>query len=240
MIGHVYWLGPIAWYHVAAFGLFVPWLAWRQRTRQKLAGPSRGPRLRRYRSSAFMLLVFGVFSLMAARGQGLDLFPRPVAGPWWSWAAAAAAYGLGVTLMRPRWRAAVRRREPRVHYFMPSTPLERGAWAGVAVLAGVSEEITWRGVQPALVAHLTGSPAAGIVLTALAFGAAHAVQGWKSASAIVGFALVFQGLVWLSGSLLPAMAAHAAYDLTAGLVYARFGREFGYDLPAPPADPQNP
>jgi membrane protease YdiL (CAAX protease family) len=41
------------------------------------------------------------------------------------------------------------------------------------------------------------------------------------------FGLGFQGLVWLTGSLYVAMLVHVAYDITAGLMYGKLGRELG-------------
>ena len=67
------------------------------------------------------------------------------------------------------------------------------------------------------------------LLSAGLFGAAHALQGFKSAAVIVVFAMAFQLLVWTSGSLLLAMIVHAVYDITAGFTYGRLGRELGYE-----------
>jgi hypothetical protein len=60
------------------------------------------------------------------------------------------------------------------------------------------------------------------------FGAAHAVQGWKSGGAIALISLGLQGLVLLAGSRYVAMAVHVVYDLAAGLTYGRLGEELGY------------
>jgi membrane protease YdiL (CAAX protease family) len=127
-----------------------------------------------------------------------------------------------------------------VQLFMPGTPAERASWIVVSVLAGVGEEITWRAVQPALLAAAIGSPTAGILLAAVNFGVSHLVQGWKSAAIIVVFALGFQALVWLSGSLYLAMAVHLAYDITAGLTYGRLGRELGDPVGAAAGAPEAP
>ena len=137
-----------------------------------------------------------------------------------------------VALMRPRWRRAVERRTPvgaRVlHLCMPANAVERAWWIAVAVLAGISEEITWRGVQTALLTNLTGRLWIAAIICAISFGVAHMIQGWKSSAIIVFFALGFHALVWLSGSLYVAMAVHTAYDIMAGLTYGRLGKEFGY------------
>ena len=239
MIDGIYWLGPIGWYHLVGFGVLVPLLAYRQRRRLAAAGRPTGSRIRHYRAGALTLVAFGGFSLWTAQRQGLALFAMPISRPWLSLGAAVGMYVAAVAFMRPRWRAAVQRRAPHLYYFMPGTAKERMAWVGVAVLAGLSEEITWRGVQPALVAYLAASSWVGVFAAALSFGAAHAVQGRRSAGTIVLFALAFQALVWLSGSLLPAMAVHAAYDITAGLAYGRLGRELGYDRPDDQARPRS-
>jgi len=240
MAGSVYWLTPLGWYHLIAFGVLVPILAYRHRRRSVAAGWPTGPRIRQYRATALTLLLFGGFSLLVANSHRLAIWGWPTRRPWLSLVAAVAMYLVAVALMRPRWRAAVSQRKPHVYYFMPGTPIERLWWVTVAVLAGISEEITWRGVQPPLVAYLTGSPAIGVAASAASFGAGHAIQGPRSAAVIVLLALGFQSLVWLSGSLIPAMAVHAAYDITAGLTYGRLGRELGYGQPEKPAPPQNP
>src|SRR6185436_18860320 len=101
-------------------------------------------------------------------------------------------------------------------------------WIAVSLLAGIGEEITWRGVQTGLLAAATGSYGVATILSALSFGGAHMIQGWRSASVIVVFALGFQALVWLTGSLYVAMAVHVVYDITAGIAYGRLGRELGF------------
>jgi membrane protease YdiL (CAAX protease family) len=130
--------------------------------------------------------------------------------------------------MRPRWRRAVEERTRIVHLFMPETVKERAWWVLLSTLAGIGEEITWRGVQTALLAYMTGSFVAGAALSAISFGLAHSIQGWKSAALIAVFALGFQSVVWISGSLYVAMLVHALYDITAGFSYGKFGRELGY------------
>jgi membrane protease YdiL (CAAX protease family) len=108
---------------------------------------------------------------------------------------------------------------------MPANAPERAWWLAVALLAGVGEEITWRGVQAALAGALTGNFGIAALLCSISFALTHIVQGWKSVALIVIFALGFHTLVWLAGSLYVAMAVHVAYDITAGISYGRLGRE---------------
>ena len=224
----VYWMAPIGWYHIIIFSALVPVLAWKSRQRSLRADAPKPPLARFLQSTCVVLALFALLSSLTAWKQDLSIWSLSIQRPLISIPLAGGLYLLAVVLMRPRWRRAVERRLPHLRYFMPQTPQERLWWVLVSTCAGVSEEITWRGVQPPLLAFLTGSPLAGALLSAVFFGAAHAMQGFKSAAVIVLFALAFQLLVWTSGSLLLAMIVHAAYDVTAGFSYSRLGRELGY------------
>jgi membrane protease YdiL (CAAX protease family) len=185
-------------------------------------------RLAHFQSTSVTLLVFLAVSLLVARVQYLPLLSPRVPHPGQGLLAGATMYAAAVLFMRPRWRRAVLRRARAVHLFMPENATERTWWLAVSVLAGVGEEITWRGVQTALLVPVTGSYWVAAGLSAVSFGVAHAIQGWRSAAGIIGFGLAFQAVVALSGSLYVAMAVHVAYDITAGLSYERLGRELGY------------
>ena len=100
-------------------------------------------------------------------------------------------------------------------------------WIALSLSAGIGEELVWRGVLPALIALLSGSLAIGITLSIASFALAHAIQGPRSVLAIAGIAAAFHALVFISGSLYPAMLVHFAYDVVAGFTYARFARELG-------------
>ncbi len=225
------WIGPAGWLHVAGYGVVLPWLAFR--TARRLNAPDRPlpNRLIYLRSTAFTLVVLTAFSLAVARVQWIGLFPRGTTRWGAGLAAGAAMYLAAVALMRPRWRKAVLERKRIVYLFMPETPAERAWWIAVAFLAGVGEEITWRGVQTALLVPVTGSYAAAVSLSAFSFAFGHVMQGWRSVAVILLFALGFAGIVAISGSLYVAMMVHVAYDVTAGLTYGRLGRELGYALP---------
>jgi len=233
-IGTVGKLTALGKYHLIVFAILVPFLA--TRSYQKLAG-ARMPlldRMKHFRSTALMLILFGALSVLTAIDQGLTLFPADLMPVLLALPAGLAMYVVAVASMRPRWRRAVLKRARIVHLFMPDTRAERGWWLAVSVLAGISEEITWRGVQTALLVAVVGSPIVAVLLCAAMFGAAHLAQGWQSAAIIMLFALGFHGLVWVSGSLYLAMIVHAAYDITAGFTYGKLGRELGYSLEADP------
>lgn len=174
------------------------------------------------------LVIFLVISLVVARVERIPVW-QPAGGRWLAWLLAAVLAGGGIVLMRPRWRKNVEARDPTVRLFMPTNASERRLWVMLAVAAGVSEEVTYRGVLLALLWMLTGSGIAAAVVSAIIFGVSHAVQGWKSAGIITIIALLLQGVVALSGTLYPAIVAHAVYDIVAGLTYGRLGKGWRYD-----------
>jgi membrane protease YdiL (CAAX protease family) len=230
LLERAYWISLASWYHLLVFGVWVPVMA-ALSLRRVRAQPAGMPlnRLKHLQSSAFILVAFGALSLISARSQNIDLLRPVLLAPQWSMPAAVVFYAGAVMAMRPRWRRAVERGERIVNLYMPQTRVERGWWIAVSMLAGISEELTWRGMQPILLTALTGSVGMGVLGSAALFGLGHAPQGTRSAVVIGIFSLGFNALVWLSGSLYLAMAVHIAYDLTAGLTYGKLGRELGYE-----------
>lgn len=233
------WLGvgPAGWAHLAFFGIVIPWAAWHSRGRmERHALPPRG---RHFVAVVIQLLVFLAISVVVARAEAIELVTAPREG-WLPWLLAGALLAGGLLLMAPRWRRDVERRERKLHLFMPRTPGERVLWVAVAAAAGISEEVTYRGVMYALLASVTGNGWAAAVAASLVFGVSHSLQGWKSAGIISLIALLLHGLVALSGTLILAVAIHAVYDIVAGLRYGRLGEELGYPIDGIPPDETKP
>lgn len=214
-------LVTLGWYHLLLFGVLVPLTGLRSRARL-LDAASVPSRSRNYLGTMLLLLVFGAVSVWTARAQGIALsFAQPRAE---GILAGAIVLVLGILLVLPRWRAAVERGAPMVRLYAPSTGVERALWTAKAVLAGISEEISWRGVQVTLLGSLFGSAAPAILVCVVGFTVAHAVQDSKSLPIVAGFAIAFHLLVALSGSLIVPIAVHALYDIAAGLAYGRYVR----------------
>jgi membrane protease YdiL (CAAX protease family) len=228
-----YRMSLAGWLHLGYFGLFIPFLVIRSRKRLVRPGQVLPNRLRHFRITAFEILMFTTISIAVAWVEWIPLFPRAL--PQFKGVIAGVAlYAAAVAFMRPRWRRAVESRTRVVHFFMPANAVEQGWWIAISFLAGIGEEIVWRGVQATLLVRLTGSFVIAALLSSISFGLAHFVQGWKSAAIISVFALCGHSIVWLSGSLYVVMAVHVAYDLTAGFNYSRLGKELGYvPLPEP-------
>lgn len=214
------------WLHVGFFGLLVPWLAWRSRALLEDYGVI--PRRTHFIRVIVQLLLFLAASLVVAWIEGISVFPawKPRAVPG---ALAMLLVVAGLVIMRPIWRRSIERREPKARFFMPTTQEERKLWGGLSLAAGVSEEVTYRGVLWVLLTAVTGSVWIAAALASVAFGLSHMVQGWKAAVAVTIIALLLHGLVALDGTLYPAIIAHVLYDLVAGLEHGKMGKELGYD-----------
>ncbi len=124
-------------------------------------------------------------------------------------------------LLRPgRWRWLDELAElVRQFIQMVFTDAPRGAVFGVAVLAGLGEELLFRGViQQAL--SDAWSPAPAILAASLLFGLAHAVSmPYFLFACLIG--LYLGGLYHFSGNLLVPILVHSLYDWVAIHYYRR-------------------
>lgn len=123
------------------------------------------------------------------------------------------------TLQRPasKWSKIL----PDFSALVPVTTHERLFWVGVAISAGICEELVFRGWLLAMLhtqAGLTGT--ALIVAGAVAFGLAHAYQG-ISGVLLTAFAGAFFCVLYIeTGSLLIPILLHAFIDLRFALMPA--------------------
>ncbi len=214
-------VGFVGWWHLLLFGALVPMAAWRNRDR--LATISLPPKKRYFASIIAQQLLLTAISVAVARSLGIPLFEpyRPSLG---ALVATALLLAVAVIGLRPSWRRQAAAGDRRVQLIAPMDALDHGLWAAISVLAGVGEELTYRGVMYWIVLQLTGSMAGAAAIAGLVFGVSHVGQGWKAVVVVTGFALAFQGLVNATGSLYPAMVVHVLYDLTAGISYGRYVR----------------
>jgi membrane protease YdiL (CAAX protease family) len=182
---------------------------------------SRIPRLPAYASSGVTLLLLGGWCVGLGswrRGPAsVGLVPMGLhllAG----WALVVTVAGLAVMLgFRILCGALGVQEAATLRELLPRNGGERLAFAGLAVIAGLCEEIVFRGYALPVLAGVTGVVAAG-VLTSVAFGALHAYQGvlgmvrTAALGGILAWAFVAAGSVW------PVVVAHTALDLLGGIV----------------------
>jgi membrane protease YdiL (CAAX protease family) len=138
-----------------------------------------------------------------------------------------ATWSIGLTLgalalilvfrQMEEWTGAEESRLLRV--LIPRTPREKAVFALLSLAAGVCEEVAYRGYAMTALSPLLGSAGA-LGLTSIVFGALHGYQGWIGTvrTALMGALLGWGFLV--TGSLWPAIVAHTAIDLLAGIVLA--------------------
>ncbi|MEP6590370.1 MAG: CPBP family intramembrane glutamic endopeptidase [Gemmatimonadota bacterium] len=208
------------------------------KTRHSVGRLAALPREDLYRNIIGQQLLFASVALIAMFSERLDLGIGRV-DPL-AIGVAAVLVAVTVLLMRSRWKAAIARGEPRLAMISPRTARERGWWIAVSIVAGVSEELVWRGVVASLLWWVTGEWIIAAIVTSIAFGISHAIQGWKSATIIGVIALAVQAYVWWAGGLLLAMVMHAAYDVVAGLTYGKLADAAGLPVAAAPVPAQVP
>ena len=228
--------------HLVYFGLLKPYRTWRNRGMWRNLKTPLVPRVQRYRVNTANFLSCGALSLIAMFAlwrfssrtpMPTDIFVlgRTAARPadvWFGLFPAewpglssllfgAIAYAIMIAIDLAYSRRCFDRGEPHMYYASPQTREERTAWIGHSAAAGVTEELTWRGVQPEMIAQLTGSLWLAVILCAATFGLGHITQGRPFVAIATLFALIFHALTWLTGGLYVAMIVHVAVNVTVGL-----------------------
>ncbi|MDE3189086.1 MAG: CPBP family intramembrane metalloprotease [Acidobacteriota bacterium] len=101
----------------------------------------------------------------------------------------------------------------------PTNAEELAGWVLLCMLVGVVEETVFRGyLQRQFSAWARGGVAAGVVFSALIFGAAHGYQGVRSMVLLAVFGALFSLLAHFRRSLRAGIFAHSWHDLITGLV----------------------
>jgi len=183
----------------------------------------------------FVLIGLGLLAWYAGRQFDYDPFAIPAVIRPEDWLAGmvALAAATAIVIVSRRFRTEEERRNPAIDRWMPQDGPERALFVVTAVLAGLAEEAAYRGVLVEVLNYSLGSWWVAVAVSAIAFGVAHAVQGWKSGIAIVAIALLMQGLVAVTGTLVVAMAVHAVYDIVAGLAAGRAARRRALEAGGP-------
>ncbi|MGW6129636.1 CPBP family intramembrane glutamic endopeptidase [Cellulomonas sp. NPDC055163] len=102
-----------------------------------------------------------------------------------------------------------------VEPMLPRTPRGRRGWAGLALAAGVTEEVTYRGLLLLAIALLApdADRTTVLVVAAALFGVAHWYQGPLGMLATGAVGVALGGLYLSTGSLLVPMVLHTLVDL---------------------------
>jgi CAAX protease family protein len=105
-----------------------------------------------------------------------------------------------------------------IQFLLPQGSVEIALWIVLSITAGICEETIFRGYLQRQFMALTKSAPAGILLSAAAFGAAHAYQGFRMVILIGLFGAMFGILAYWRGSVRPGMIVHAWQDTLGGVV----------------------
>ena len=181
------------------------------------------PRTGLYLSSA--LLLWTLAALTAACTVAghigrvrLGLVALP-AGTLAAWAGGTFAAGLAIfTLGRLLGMAET----PLLRHLIPITRLEKVAYSALALTAGFAEELVFRGFLLWALLQASASVAVAVVVSSVLFGVLHAYQDMAGAARAAILGAVLAAPVVATGSVVPAMIAHAALDLASGLVLAKW------------------
>jgi membrane protease YdiL (CAAX protease family) len=192
-----------------------------------------GAKLRFYRRNTVAkvllvapVVVIGLLAGSSAKSIGIAL-------PELHTSRAQAGLGLffallvGLALGAVRMRRAVMTRsltkQPRLLAFVPANRSERMSFVGVALSAGVCEEVIYRGFGVAFTrwAWPAATTADICLVTAVAFGLVHIYQGPRGVAsiAVVGFILGFIAIS--TGSLILVMVIHTLLDLRVLMIPGR-------------------
>jgi membrane protease YdiL (CAAX protease family) len=162
----------------------------------------------------------GILAVLAARANGVVLFPAPTFR--WTDAAAGAAFLVLASLANLlRWRVMSDAEREHVSWLRPQSRRDLAAWAAISLVAGVAEEVIYRGTLFGLVHQMVDSYWASVGACVFVFALGHWVQGRGAMVIIVIFAAAFHVLVRLTGDLYTAIVVHVVYDFAAGMLLWR-------------------
>jgi membrane protease YdiL (CAAX protease family) len=103
-------------------------------------------------------------------------------------------------------------------FMFPQGSTELALWIGLSVTAGICEETIFRGYLQRQFIALTRNVPVGILLSAAAFGAVHAYQGFRRVVLIGIFGAMFGLLAHWRRNVRPGIIAHAWHDAVIGVL----------------------
>jgi membrane protease YdiL (CAAX protease family) len=219
---------------VAIIVVLFPLYSWREvrKAEREQARPDAAPfdTVRDYQRTIAALVVLAALCLANwfFQGRNANTLGLGEGATELRWVAGAvlALVGLGLTWQQARQvkrdpdaRAALRKQLDRFTFMMPHTLRELRWFNGVALTAGLCEEILYRGFLIWYLQNWLGAVPA-LIASSVAFGLAHSYQGAANIPRAAFIGLWLGGIFLLTGSLWPAMVTHFVYDVLGGrLIY---------------------
>jgi len=180
--------------------------------------PAALPRLPVYASSAMAQLLLALLTLVAARAGGFQPYVLGLACPpnWLpvlGWATGITVLASGLT-----WtghKLGVRESELLFH-LLPRNRQERLSFLGLSLVAGLCEELVFRGFLITAIAAASGSMLLALLVSSAAFGVVHAYQEPSGVARATLLGLVLAAPFVFTGNLAASILAHAAIDVVGG------------------------
>ena len=221
-------LSWIGWTHLAVLTLALPGLA----VVQPAVPEPLPPRRAMYLSASTVLWILALVTIAVLLWEGvaphhLRMYGggNPLAILAWAagTAVASIAVAAGVTLAG---RGLGMRESVWVTHLMPRDRGDRVAFTGVALTAGITEELMYRGFALWAVAGALGDrPWLAAAILGVPFGVLHAYQGILGMLRAGLLGVVLAVPVLAGGGLVAAVLAHAGVDLALGLGWRRLLHE---------------
>jgi uncharacterized protein len=105
-----------------------------------------------------------------------------------------------------------------MQFLLPLSGVEKILWIALSITAGICEEAVYRGYLQKQFSALTKNIPAGIIVSALIFGAAHSYQGFARASSIAMLGAMAGILAHWCRGVRPGMIAHILQDVLGGFI----------------------
>ena len=196
-------------------------MRWQTRRAESLAEVV--PRTGLYLGSALLLWTLAALvgvTAAAAHLSSADLgLTAPGLGPGIAWTAGTFVASAAVLVLGRLVRVA---ETPMVRRLIPVTGVEKVSFGALSLSAGFAEELIFRGFLLWALLQASSSAAVSVVASSVVFGILHAYQDVSGAARAAVLGAILATPVLATGSILPSMVAHAAFDLTSGLVLARW------------------
>jgi len=201
------------------------WTFWAKIFTDQLSAAANPNRVRIYLVTIFLEWFFFVLVVAGVRRSGASVLL--VLGVHWHSARqvlrdigiAAGFWVVSLMLLWVfAWLLRIAALGRNLQFMLPHGGAEITLWLALSVTAGICEETIFRGYLQRQFMALTKSAPAGILLSAAAFGAAHAYQGFRMVILIGLFGAMFGILAYWRRSVRPGMIVHAWQDSLNGVL----------------------
>ncbi len=201
------------------------WAFWHKMSADRLSVAANPNRVRFYLVTLLFEWLLFVLVLAGVRRSGASVL-LVLGDHWQSARQVLRDIGIGagfwvvawVLLWILGWLLRIAALGRNLDFMLPHGGAELTSWIALSVTAGICEETVFRGYLQRQFMALTRSAPAGILLSAAAFGAAHAYQGLRMTILIGLYGAMFGILANWRGSVRPGMIAHAWQDSLNGVL----------------------